>query len=86
MLITFLKEIEESLGLFKEHHFILKCFLNPESMIKMEEAPNPQSHEDEALLNACKADPIWEFFNPTDDNEGIHFITVSSYEYFKITL
>ena len=81
MLIKFL---EENLELSEERLHVLKCFLDPENMIKMEEVPNPLNPNAEVLeytedgirakqppSNIDKTDPIWEFFNPTDAHEGM---------------
>ena len=82
--------MEGNLGLSEERLHILKCFLDPENMIKMEEVPNPLNPNAEVLeyskdgirpkqppSNAPKTDPIWEFFNPTDAHEGM-----LSYNYY----
>ena len=81
--------MEGNLGLSEERLRILKCFLDPENMIKMKEVPNPLNPNAEILeytedgkirpkqppSDAPKTDPIWEFFNPTDAHEGMWLLS-----------
>lgn len=81
--------MEGILGLSEERLHLLKCFLDPENMIKMEEVPNPLNPNAEVLeytedgkirpkqppSNVTKTDPIWEFFNPADAHEGMWLLS-----------
>ena len=82
-MIKFFKEVKGDLSLSTKHLHVLKCFLDPKSMIKLEEVPNPLNPNAEVLeytqdgirpkqppSNAPKSDPIWEFFHPANTHEG----------------
>ena len=85
-LLEFFEEMQRSLNISTERFHLLQCFLNPESMIKMEEVPNPLNPNAEVLectddgkikrkqppSNVPKVDPIWEFFYPSDGHQGMY--------------
>ena len=80
--------MQRSLNISTERFLLLKCFLVPKYMIKMEEVPNPLNPNAEVLeytddgkvkrkqppSNVPKVDPIWEFFNPPDGHQGMHVL------------
>jgi len=83
-LIILFESKRDEFKLSAEQLQVLKCFLDPNNMIKQDEFPNPLNVNEEMLEvtrdnvvirkqpygNVPMKDAIWEFFDPENLQEG----------------
>ena len=67
----------------EEHLHVLRCFLDPAKMVKLQEVPNPTNPNAERLeetpsgvkpkvLSGTKIDILWDFFNFKSQEGDMH--------------